>query len=466
VEPDLAQKSKTSTGMRFYAWAFDVFASLKLTLVVLLVLAFALFVGMFWDQTLALDEHLAKISTNSWWADLFVFFELNDVFHSWWFGVVVLVLALNLIACSIERLPKIWVDIHNPERVLTDRLLKRLPQKYQVTTSEEIASSVVARELGANCYHAEQGADSYFYFERHKYGRCGVYIVHIALLMIMFGSIVTTSSGLDGMMMISEGEAERNVRVKGPGGLPFRHDLAFDVVCTDFRLKTYVDGSPMEFESDLAIFDKTSPQNPVASQTIRVNTPLQYAGYTFYQSSYQALEGEQRVRLAIGPHGGERKVQVVSIGTRIELSDKSVLVPIEIIDEYGGLGAALKMQQISPKGEATEFVVFRQYPDFDPLVRRGEWDVLFQGFDQQYATGVSVGRVPYINVVFAGFVVMFFGLYMAFCMSHRRYYARIRKREDGTCELTMAGIARRHLYAFGDEFAKLVERLNAEVKHE
>src|SRR5688500_18821422 len=93
-------------------WAF--LASLRLTLVVLLSLIACLFVGMFWDQTLTLDEHLATMQPASFAYRTFRFFELNDIFHSWWFSLVVLALALNLIACSFERRPKIWIDIHNP----------------------------------------------------------------------------------------------------------------------------------------------------------------------------------------------------------------------------------------------------------------------------------------------------------------------------------------------------------------
>ena len=440
---------------RFYQRAWQFFASLRLTLVVLILLAIALIVGMFWDQTLSLDEQLSHLDEKSLWTRGFLFFELNDVFHSWWFGIVVLLLALNLIACSIERLPPIWIDIQNPEVILSDGLLKKLPYKQKIILeNDELARKKIDQYFLNASHKSTREGVLYAYTEKHKYARCGVYAVHIALLLIMFGSMATTQLGIDGMMVIPEKSSQNQVQVKGPGGVPFFHTLDFDVVCVDFRLKTYTDGSPMAFESDLAVYDKKKSVYPVATKTIRVNEPLSYGGYTFYQSSYQRLDGEERVRLAIGPHGGDKQVYLLPVGTSVKMPDGTVFVPLEVSEDYGSLGPAVRIQQLEPGQEATHFLVFRQYPDFDPLVRRGKWDVFFQGFDQPYATGISVGRVPGIECVFLGFAVMFLGLYMAFAMSHRRYYARLKLLEEGKWELVLAGSVRRHVAAFSDEFQK------------
>ncbi len=436
---------------------FAFFASLKLTVVVLTLLLLGLIVGMFWDQTLSLEEHLISLPKASIFSQFFIFFELEDAFHSWWFSIVVLLLALNLTACSIERLPKIWIDIHHPERILTENLLKKLPHQIKITVSFNRAMAFIDSVFPKKSYGVCDDDTFYAFHEKHKYARTGVYVVHIALLMIMFGSMAATNLGIDGMMMIVEGDSEHSVRIKGPGGLPFQHELHFNVACRDFRLKSFVDGSPMAYESDLAIFDKKNSTTPLAAQTIRVNQPLQYAGYTFYQASYQPMPGDSQIRLSIGPHGGERKNYVLPIGAKAQMSDQTIFIPIEVIDDYGGLGEAVKIQQVNKDGQTTTFVVFRQYPDFDSMVRRGEWDVFFQGFDQVYATGVSVGRVPLIEVVFLGFVFMFIGLFMAFGMSNRRYYARVKKINDEQCELIFAGIARRHPHAFTEEFQKLTK---------
>ena len=255
--------------------------------------------------------------------------------------------------------------------------------------------------------------------------------------------------------------------------MTFKHDLGFRVQCTDFRLKTYIDGSPMDFESDLEIYDDNAVQNPVMKKTIQVNDPLEYKGYTFYQASYNPIPGDQLVQLDICkrpttatevPQYEEckrdaRNIHVVSIGDRVQMADGTAFVPVEIQRDYGGLGGAVRVQKIFPDQSTTSFVVFRNYPDFDLQVRRGEYVVGFRGFDQQYATGIQVGAVTYINVVFFAFLLMFSGMYMAFFMSHRRYWARLTENEDGSVTFLFAGAARLHQFAFEEEFTKMRERL-------
>jgi cytochrome c biogenesis protein len=475
-------------------WQF--FCSLRLTVVVILLLSAGCVIGMFFDQTLTLEEHRSQWSEELWKLYTFERLEFHDVFHSWWFGLVVLFLALNLIACSFERLPKIWIDIHNPQKHLSDTQLRGIRNVFRAQISEgetDLAKrflEIVTQKKGAHYFsetHSGSGA-TYFFNERHRYARTGVYAIHIALLMIMFGSMYTTFNGIDGMLMVVEGTNGANVRVKGPGGLTFHHGLDFRVRCTDFRLKTYVDGAPMEFESDLEIYDPNSPMNPVITKTIQVNHPLEYKGYTFYQASYNPIPGDQSVLLDVckrplpPPAAGVpneaqlradyeasvsayaackkdgRNVHDVAIGDRVQMPSGIAFVPVATYGDYNGLGKAVRVQKILKDGTISSFVVFRNYPKFDEEVRRGEYIVGFRGFDQQYATGLQVGRVPLIWIVFLGFVLMFIGMYMAFFMSQRRYWGRIQPLENGKWEIILAGAARRHQYAFEEEFQKVQVR--------
>src|SRR3954464_14642917 len=72
------------------------------------------------------------------------YFELYDLFHSWWFTLLLLSLALNLIACSLERLPRIWFLVRYPETRL-DRvagLRVRVPPSPTVLSPEAVAQKL------------------------------------------------------------------------------------------------------------------------------------------------------------------------------------------------------------------------------------------------------------------------------------------------------------------------------------
>lgn len=437
-------------------WRF--FCSLRLTVLVLLLLFFGCVLGMFFDQTLNFHEQFSPYEHRPWLRAILVFFEIGDVFHSWWFSVVVLLLALNLIACSLERLPPIWLDIRNPPLLLTENLWLSLLHKKAVHFAQwKEAQEKIANVVPKKVHMMQDGGKTYYFWEKQKWGRLGVYLIHIALLLIMFASIATTNLGVDGFMTIPEGQGEKYVRIRGPGGLAANAELNFSVICRDFRLRTFVDGSPLSYESDLEIWEPKSLHNPVIKKTIKVNDPLQYQGYIFYQASYQPWKGEEKVQLALGPHGQEKLVYNLRLGEKVRMSTGHSFSPVEIYDNYAGLGEAVKIRAEKKGQEDTHFVVFRQYPEFDQLVRRGDFDLAYLGLDQSFATGLSVGKAPGISVVFAAFLLLFIGLLMAFVLRHRRYYLSIEPDGHGGAQLRVAAIALRHERAFAAEFGNLIQ---------
>lgn len=461
---DIALAKEKSGVRRVYAMAWSFMCSLPRAMYLLMVLGVACFVGMFFDQTLTYEEHAAQWAQQAWKLKLFTFLEMNDVFGSWWFVIIIGYLLISITACSIERFPKIWLDALYPRKHLSDQQLKGIKQIYRATVHAADlpkVRKVVGAVFGRRMFVDERDGTSWFFLERHRFARFGVYIIHAGLVTIFTGGILVNFTKIDGMMMISEGRNARLVRVWGPGRMPYTHDLGFEVRCEDFRLKTFIDGAPMEFESDLTVWDSASPVNPVLRKTIQVNDPLEYKGYTFYQASYNPIPGDQRVKLDIGPRGGQRRQFDLNIGEKAVLPDGTAFLPIETIPDYAGLGPAVRVQEVFTDGKTTNFIVFRSYPAFDRDVRRDQYEVQFHGFDQVYATGIQVGRVPFIPWVFFGFLVMFVGMFMAFFMSHRRYWARLVPAAGvgGGYELVVAGAARRHQYAFEEEFAKLREVL-------
>ena len=473
LSADANVNAPTSLLGRVYAALWGFMCSLPRAMGLLLVLGVACFIGMFFDQTLTYEEHAAQWAQQAWKLRLFTFLELNDVFGSWWFVLIIAYLLIAITACSVERFPKIWLDALYPRKHLAQDQIRGIKQVYRQTLAPsqvDKARRVVRAIFGKRALEDVRDATTYHFLERHRFARFGVYIIHTGLVCIFSGGILVNFTKIDGMMMISEGKNARLVRVWGPGRLPYTHDLGFEVRCEDFRLKTFIDGAPMEFESDLSVWDRDSPVNPVLRKTIQVNDPLEYKGYTFYQASYNPIPGDQRVKLDIGPRGGQRRTHDVAIGDKITMDDGTQFLAIETIPEMAGLGPAVRVQQLSPVAatattpattRSTSFIVFRSYPDFDREVRRGDYDVQFHGFDQLYATGIQVGRVPFIPVVFVGFIILFVGMFMAFFMSHRRYWARLITGADGNVELIVAGAARRHQYAFDEEFAQIREVLEA-----
>lgn len=441
--------------------AWQGFISLRLTFVLLGFIGIGAVVGMSFDQTITYDEFYQKHAEGGAGAFFLSFFELYDAFHSWWFSLAILLLALNLIACSFERLPRIFFDYIRPRPYLTDRRLLGLSLK-ETREAPDRASALrsVQQFFGKPFGNIQLGnRQEYFYSESQGLGRFGVYVVHIALLIVMFSSIYATQSGVDGHVMIEEGKKARFIVARGASGVSYTYDLGFYVGCDDFRLRTFVDNSPMEFESDLYI----SPDRvqKIDQKTVRVNEPLSYAGFTFYQSSYRPVISERVVEILVGNDEGYEKRHRVRLNSPVELPNGKTLIAEKFYEDFAGLGQALRIVEKANDGSSTYFHIFRRHRDYDRIVRSDDYFVSFLDVDQQYATGLSVGKVPGIAVIFSGFLLFLVGCFMCFFMTPVRYFARIHEK-DGKTFISFAASGFRNPQAVREIFLKRLAFLDSQ----
>ncbi len=85
----------------------------------------------------------------------------------------------------------------------------------------------------------------------------------------------------------------------------------------------------------------------------------------------------------------------------------------KIYDDFAGLGQAVRVAKETPGTTPTYFHIFRRHKDYDRVVRGDTFAVSFIDADQLYATGLSVGKVPGISIIFSGFLLCTFGLFIS-----------------------------------------------------
>src|SRR3954451_15374335 len=181
-------------------WRF--FCSLRLTLVNLLLLFLAMIAGTFvnpQNDSLANIERAFAGRTVLLWS--YRTFELYDLFHSWWFTGLLLSLALNLIACSLERLPRIYYLVRYPET----RFDRVVGLRLKVTGAPtDLSVDAVAEELRKRRFLVRQsGAD--IFAEKGRYSRFGVWVVHLSLLLILGGGIFGRLTAFEGTVNVPQG---------------------------------------------------------------------------------------------------------------------------------------------------------------------------------------------------------------------------------------------------------------------
>jgi cytochrome c biogenesis protein len=222
-------------------------------------------------------------------------------------------------------------------------------------------------------------------------------------------------------------------------------------VVEDFRLLSLADGRPRQYESDLVVVEA---ERVMARQTVSVNHPMHFRGWTFYQASYERAGEAQLARVEIVDRlSGVRTAHRILAEQAITLDDGVQFGVIAGELDHAGNGPALHLARIED-GIETDFWVFAGRPGYDARNREDRWSVDFAGFEPVYLTGILVARDPGADIVFAGCVLLALGLAQAFYSSHRRIWARVEA--TGT---VLAGSAHRNPEAFGREFAALESRL-------
>src|SRR5690242_16775662 len=108
-------------GFAYQLW--DFFCSLKLSIFLLIGLALTSIIGTVIQQG-PQREYLATLSETK--IRIYSALGFFDMYHSWWFILLLYLLTVNLICCSIKRLPRVWKIVFEPVLVLDSGLEKTL----------------------------------------------------------------------------------------------------------------------------------------------------------------------------------------------------------------------------------------------------------------------------------------------------------------------------------------------------
>ncbi|MHB8764665.1 MAG: cytochrome c biogenesis protein ResB [Deferrisomatales bacterium] len=372
---------------------------------------------------------------------------LVDMYHSWWFQLLLSLLLVNTLVCSLRRLPAALQSIR-PGQFAAAADLATKPVRATWRSRDGAAAEVEAamrRHFGRPATREEGGATTWF-AQRQPWARLGAYVAHASLVLFFLGGIVGARYGYKGFVNIPEGSTVSTFTLRGGGEMA----LPFQVRCDKFELHSYPDGRPKDYLSHLAV---TKNGQVVQQKTIEVNDPLVQDGFFLYQSSYGSSGGGAVLRV-LGRDGQERAAALrAPEGQPVPLPGSDLAVEVlQTTDDYQGFGPAAQVVLLRPDGNPAgdPFLLLQGHPQFDQ--RRGGEQVfqLSSLLPGRWYTGLQVAKDPGVPLIWAGSILITLGTCMAFFASHRRVWVRL---EGG--QLTVAGNASKHPGTFREEFSAL-----------
>ncbi len=262
------------------------FRSVKLTVVLLILLAIASIIGTVIPQMPQREsiEFARSLSPETF--RLFESLNLFDMYQSIWFRFLIGCLGLNLIICSLDRFPGTWKLYKSKPRPDRSKPFENLPPELTFTISKktvDIASGVeqfLTKQY--NKAHSKNVEDThYFYTEKGNYSRFGVYIVHASILLILIGALVGSFLGFEADVNIPEGEQITISDIHLKKGT-LSKGLNFSIRCDKFFVDFYKSGAPKEYRSELTFLIN---EKEVKKSSLLVNHPPKFMGNTYYQSN-------------------------------------------------------------------------------------------------------------------------------------------------------------------------------------
>ena len=417
---------------------------------------------------------------------LFDVLGIFDMYHSWWFQFLLLLLTVNIVVCSIDRISATWkiVFVKNPSFNLSR--FRNLSQK------ETFVGSRPPRELGKMYlpivskyfgYSRVEETDKglCIFAEKWRWTRLGVYTVHLSVILLLLGGLMGLHFGFEGFVNIPEGEKVDSIRIRNTGKI---HHLGFEIKCEDFNISFYKNGTPKEYRSRLTIIEK---ETPVYQKDIIVNDPLRYKGVNIFQSSYGKMPskssftqktpetdpaGEISLNFLNRESGTSFRIKT-ALGKPVDLPEgfgKFVVVEYLKAAQFRGqnIGDAYKGILTPADGNPVEVLLPLHFPKFDRM-RKGALVISVadqkaaafnfgERSEQRYYTGLQVTKDPGVWLVYAGFIIMIIGCYITFFMSHQRVCIEIVKGKSKS-RVIVTGTANKNKTGMQQRVKKLSDKL-------
>lgn len=499
IRPKNISKPKTAPfGIRF----LDFISSVGFGIVLLCILVALSMVGMLIIQqnVQGFDTYYASLTPAE--KTVFGAMGLFDVYYSWYYKFLLLVLSLNIVLASIDRFPSSWSYIAKPKLDASRKWLLGQKQNAIFETEDNQNQEQIAEEVaqafkknGFSATISEKKGKFYVFGESGKWNRLGAYIVHVFLLVLFLGHFVALETGFDADVKLTpDSDPAQQQLALAPKvtdqiqELRFNLDkqerynvqVPFTITCTEIDQKLIDPNGSIEINNTLDWRTQIKIDDPEYGETIAdvsLNKPFEYRGYRFFQASAITIGSASEMTLNVIPETEGAQPLDVNIkrngtaqlpdGTKIE---HKAFFP-DFVMQGGELGTRsaeyvnpVAVLSVTPPGGQKEnvFAFANKLPDNAPInAPKAGYRWRLQSFQKSPIAHVLSIKYDPFNAAFIAWYIGGFGLIGAlgfvFFISHRRIWAFVDKENN---EIVLGGNTNRNQFGFEDKFNKIVNDLN------
>jgi cytochrome c biogenesis protein len=378
------------------------------------------------------------------------------VFSAGWFTALLAILVISIVACTIDRTPRLWRAAREL-RVVQPRAFFDPDLPGRAFISGGLAAGDVRAALQRARFGVREEVDSagvhYVYGDRNRYASLFTLITHAGLVGFILAGAVSSRFGFEAGLLLVQGQAIPVAAIGTPDLVHMKN--------LNFSAPRDEEGRFLDFATELAVFQGG---REIARQTIRVNEPLSAAGFTFHQNFFGpavdlTIRDGAGGLLWAGPIPLDYESAGQPYGRFMIPGREEGLELLLGQDAAGGPSLAVVGYRVVGEGSYGEPVVETTFvggasPGRTYVVQASDLWITFE--EVTAYSGVIVRRDPGAPIAWFSFGLLIVGLALTFYFPRRRVWARLEP--DG--ELRLVARADRDV-ELRREFSSLLEDLVA-----
>jgi cytochrome c biogenesis protein len=231
--------------------------------------------------------------------------QFFTIFSSWYFMLLLTILALSIVVCTLNRAPAIWQNFAHPLLRRSDKFYQNALERSEFTRAGAVewtrAALRTRRYRVRSQVEVQDGNEvTYLYANKNSWATLSTFVFHAALVTLLLAGVVSQWHGFppgsparrflpaplisltDNLAGFTFDQAlpDGTSAIVYPRGTPHNISFRANSFTATFDPKT---GLPTDYVTDLSVYQ--DGELVAHSNHLRVNDPLTYNGVVFHQSS-------------------------------------------------------------------------------------------------------------------------------------------------------------------------------------
>lgn len=463
-------------------WSF--FASVKVGLWLIGLIIVGSAVGTIFPQEMYIPQQVpaSQYYVQEYGTPGSIYYTLgfHNLYTSWWYIGLIVMLTLSLIVASIDRLVPLYKALKYQPVRRTERFM-RGQRLIGQGAGTEAQIDAMEQALKAKRYRVSRDGDALL-AEKYRFGRWGPYVNHLGLVIFFVGAMLRVFPAFhtDTLEWVREGDT---VALEATDGEYYLRNDRFILEMYDpennpddakFAEAIEKAGAvPKNYETELTLMKKTgtnedgSPQlEEVDTGSTKVNHPFKFEEYEVYQEQYSSRPEFMSMSFNVADREtnetyGPFTVDLTNPEPTYDLGDVTVtlkdLYPdFEVKDGQPNtkspraLNPAFFMSVDSTEGVSETNLIGIRLNVADETNR---YEIQFAGTEMASTSGLRVKSDSTYPILFVGGTIFMIGIVMGMYWPHRRVWIR---RFDDT-DVLVAGFTNKNPSSLRREVSPLLE---------